>query len=68
MFNKLHVVLLVLTLVTTPIFGQDADTTDFEEEGGNEMFTSVDRVILRIRGILTFYPCITDLALVYLVI
>jgi hypothetical protein len=26
----------------TPIFGQDADTTDFEEEGGNEMFTSVD--------------------------
>jgi hypothetical protein len=28
--------------VTTPIFGQDADTTDFEEEGGNEMFTSVD--------------------------
>ena len=42
MFNKLHVVLLVLTLVTTPIFGQDADTTDFEEEGGNEMFTSVD--------------------------
>ena len=42
MFNKLHVVLLVLSLVTTPIFGQDADTTDFEEEGGNEMFTSVD--------------------------
>jgi len=42
MFNKLHVVLLVLTLVTTPIFGQGADTTDFEEEGGNEMFTSVD--------------------------
>jgi len=40
MFNKLHVVTLVL--VTTPIFGQDADTTDFEEEGGNEMFTSVD--------------------------
>ena len=42
MFNKLHIVLLVLTLVTIPIFGQDADTTDFEEEGGNEMFTSVD--------------------------
>jgi len=42
MFNKLHIVLLVLPLVTTPIFGQDADTTDFEEEGGNEMFTSVD--------------------------
>ena len=42
MFNKLHVVTLVLSLVTTPIFGQDADTTDFEEEGGNEMFTSVD--------------------------
>ena len=41
MFNKLHVVMLLL-LVTTPIFGQDADTTDFEEEGGNEMFTSVD--------------------------
>ena len=34
MFNKLHVVLLVLSLVTTPIFGQDADTTDFEEESG----------------------------------
>ena len=42
MFNKLHVVTLVLSLVTIPIFGQDADTTDFEEEGGNEMFTSVD--------------------------
>jgi len=42
MFNKLHIVLLVLTLVTIPIFGQDADTTEFEEEGGNEMFTSVD--------------------------
>ena len=42
MFNKLHIVLVVLSLVTTPIFGQDADTTDFEEEGGNEMFTSVD--------------------------
>jgi hypothetical protein len=28
--------------VTVPIFGQDADTTDFEEESGNEMFTSVD--------------------------
>jgi len=42
MFNKLHVVTVVLSLVTTPIFGQDADTTDFEEEGGNEMFTSVD--------------------------
>ena len=42
MFNKLHVVLLVISLVTTPIFGQDADTTDFEEESGNEMFTSVD--------------------------
>ena len=40
MFNKLYVVILLL--VTTPIFGQDADTTDFEEEGGNEMFTSVD--------------------------
>ena len=40
MFNKLNVVTLLL--VTTPIFGQDADTTDFEEEGGNEMFTSVD--------------------------
>ena len=40
MFNKLYVVTLLL--VTTPIFGQDADTTDFEEEGGNEMFTSVD--------------------------
>jgi hypothetical protein len=33
---------MLLLLVTTPIFGQDADTTDFEEEGGNEMFTSVD--------------------------
>ena len=42
MFNKLHVVLLVISLVTAPIFGQDADTTDFEEEGGSEMFTSVD--------------------------
>jgi len=42
MFNRLHIVLLVLTLVTIPIFGQDVDTTDFEEEGGNEMFTSVD--------------------------
>ena len=42
MFNKLHSVLLVLSLVTVPIFGQDADTTDFEEEGGKEMFTSVD--------------------------
>ncbi len=42
MFNKLHIVLLVLSLVTVPISGQDADTTDFEEEGGNEMFTSVD--------------------------
>ena len=42
MFNKLHIVLVVLSLVTVPIFGQDADTTDFEEEGGNEMFTSVD--------------------------
>lgn len=40
MFNKLYVVTLLL--VMTPIFGQDADTTDFEEEGGNEMFTSVD--------------------------
>ena len=40
MFNKLYVVTLLL--VTTPIFGQDADTTDFEEGGGNEMFTSVD--------------------------
>ena len=40
MFNKLYVVTILL--VTTPIFGQDADTTDFEEEGGNEMFTSVD--------------------------
>jgi hypothetical protein len=40
MFNKLYVVTLLL--VITPIFGQDADTTDFEEEGGNEMFTSVD--------------------------
>ena len=40
MFNKLYVVTLLL--VTTLIFGQDADTTDFEEEGGNEMFTSVD--------------------------
>ena len=42
MFNKLHIVLVVLSLVTVPIFGQDADTTDFEEESGNEMFTSVD--------------------------
>ncbi len=42
MFNKLHIGLLVLALVAVPIFGQDADTTDFEEEGGNEMFTSVD--------------------------
>ena len=42
MFNKLHVVTVVLSLVTTHIFGRDADTTDFEEEGGNEMFTSVD--------------------------
>ena len=44
MFNKLHIVLLALTIVAVPIFGQDADadTTDFEEEGGNEMFTSVD--------------------------
>ena len=42
MFNKLHAVLLILSLVVTPIFGQDADTTEFEEEGGNEMFTSVD--------------------------
>ncbi len=44
MFNKLHIRLLVLTIVAVPIFGQDADadTTDFEEEGGNEMFTSVD--------------------------
>ena len=33
MFNKLHIVLLVLSLVAIPIFGQDADTTDFEEEG-----------------------------------
>jgi hypothetical protein len=40
MFNKLYVVTLLL--VTIPIFGQDADTTDFEEEGGNEKFTSVD--------------------------
>jgi hypothetical protein len=40
MFNKLYVVTLLL--VTIPIFGQDADSTDFEEEGGNEMFTSVD--------------------------
>jgi len=40
MFKQLYVVTLIL--VTTPIFGQDADTTDFEEEGGNEMFTSVD--------------------------
>jgi len=40
MFNKLYVVTLLL--VTIPIFGQDADTTDFEEESGNEMFTSVD--------------------------
>ena len=42
MFNKLHVVLLVLPLGTAPIFGQDVDTTGFDEEGGNEMFTSVD--------------------------
>ena len=42
MFNRLHIVLLVLSLAAIPIFGQDADTTDFEEEGGNEMFTSVD--------------------------
>ena len=42
MFNKLHIVLLVLTLVAVPIFGQDADTTDLEQEDGNEMFTSVD--------------------------
>jgi len=42
MFNKLHVIALVLSFMTTPIFGQDADTTDFEEVGGNEMFTSVD--------------------------
>ena len=42
MFNKLHALLLILSLVVTPIFGQDADTTEFEEEGGNEMFTSVD--------------------------
>ena len=42
MFNKLHVITLVLSFMTTQIFGQDADTTDFEEVGGNEMFTSVD--------------------------
>ena len=42
MFNKFHIVTLVLSLVTTPIFSQDTDTTDFEEESGNEMFTSVD--------------------------
>ena len=42
MFNKFHIVTLVLSLVTAPIFSQDIDTTDFEEESGNEMFTSVD--------------------------
>ena len=42
MFNKLHIITLVLSMVTVPIFSQDIDTTDFEEEGGNEMFTSVD--------------------------
>lgn len=41
MFNKLRIVVLFLALVTIPIFGQDADTTEFEESG-NEMFTSVD--------------------------
>ena len=50
MFNKLHVVLLVISLVTAPIFGQDADTTDFEEESGNEMFTSVDVSYSQDRG------------------
>jgi len=42
MFNKLHIITIVLSMVTAPIFSQDIDTTDFEEEGGNEMFTSVD--------------------------
>ena len=42
MFNKLHIIMLVLSIVTAPIVSQDIDTTDFEEEGGNEMFTSVD--------------------------
>ena len=42
MFNKLHIITLVLSMVTAPIVSQDIDTTDFEEEGGNEMFTSVD--------------------------
>ena len=34
MFNKLHIITLVLSMVTAPIFSQDIDTTDFEEEGG----------------------------------
>ena len=68
MFNKLHVVTLVLSLVTTPIFGQDADTTDFEEKGGNEMFTSVDLSYSQDKGNTDFLSLYTDLALVYLVI
>ena len=39
MFNNLYVVTLLL--VTTPIFGQDADTPDFEEEGGYVLFTAL---------------------------
>ena len=50
MFNKLHAILLILSLVVTPIFGQNADTTEFEEEGGNEMFTSVDVSYSQDRG------------------
>ncbi|MDC1037722.1 hypothetical protein OAR31_01485 [Candidatus Marinimicrobia bacterium] len=35
-------IIIILLVSIMPIFGQGADTTDYEEEAGNEMYTSVD--------------------------
>lgn len=42
MFNSMKTIIIILLVSIMPIFGQDADTTDYEEEAGNEMYTSVD--------------------------
>ncbi len=42
MFNSMKTIITILLVSIMPIFGQDADTTDYEEETGNEMYTSVD--------------------------
>ncbi|MBT4753351.1 MAG: hypothetical protein HOO07_06835, partial [Candidatus Marinimicrobia bacterium] len=35
-------IIIILLVSIMPTFGQDADATDYEEEAGNEMYTSVD--------------------------